>query len=90
MNFDRHIGRPVKMECINADGEKDVFYIKPLPFEYMSDYYDLIKSVLNFNKPTFISTGLLDFIEVKSLIKFIKRKGFNFSKLSFVKKTLDI
>ena len=47
-----------------------------------NNYYDLIKTVLNFNKPTFISTGLLDFPEVKSLIKFIKRIGFNISKLS--------
>jgi len=47
-----------------------------------NNYNDLIKTVLNFNKPTFISTGLLDFIEVKSLLKFIKKKGFNFSKLS--------
>jgi sialic acid synthase SpsE len=47
-----------------------------------NNYYDLIKTVLNFNKPTFISTGLLDFIEVKSLLKFIKKEGFNFSKLS--------
>jgi sialic acid synthase SpsE len=47
-----------------------------------NNYYDLIETVLNFNKPTFISTGLLDFIEVKSLLKFIKKKGFNFSKLS--------
>ena len=47
-----------------------------------NNYYDLIKTVLNFDKPTFISTGLLDFIEVKSLVKFIKKIGFNFSKLS--------
>jgi len=47
-----------------------------------NNYYDLIKTVLNFSKPTFISTGLLDFLEVKSLVKFIKKNGFNFSKLS--------
>ena len=47
-----------------------------------NNYYDLIKTVLNFDKPTFISTGLLDFIEVKSLVKFIKKIGFDFSKLS--------
>jgi sialic acid synthase SpsE len=47
-----------------------------------NNYYDLINTVLNFNKPTFISTGLLDFIEVKSLLKFIKKKSFDFSKLS--------
>ena len=47
-----------------------------------NNYYDLIETVLNFKKPTFISTGLIDFIEVKSLLKFIKKKAFNFSKLS--------
>ena len=47
-----------------------------------NNYYDLIKTVLNFNKPTFISTGFLDFVEVKNLIKFIKKIGFDFSKLS--------
>ena len=47
-----------------------------------NNYYDLIKTVLNFDKPTFISTGLLDFTEVKSLVKFIKKIGFNFSRLS--------
>jgi len=47
-----------------------------------NNYYNLIKTVLNFNKTTFISTGLLDFVEVKSLLKFIKKLKFNFSKLS--------
>jgi sialic acid synthase SpsE len=47
-----------------------------------NNYYDLIKTVLKFNKPTFISTGLLNLIEVKSLVKFIKKIGFNFSRLS--------
>jgi sialic acid synthase SpsE len=47
-----------------------------------NNYYDLINTVLNFGKPTFISTGLLDFIEIKNLLKFIKKTGFNFSKLS--------
>ena len=36
-----------------------------------NNYYNLIKTVLNFNKTTFISTGLLDFFEVKNLLKFI-------------------
>lgn len=46
-----------------------------------NNYYDLIKTVLDFSKPTFISTGLLNFIEVKSLVKFIKKIEFNLSKL---------
>ena len=48
-----------------------------------NNYYDLIKTVLNFHKPTFISTGLLDFTEVKSLLEFVKKNRFNLSKLSF-------
>ena len=47
-----------------------------------NNYYDLIETILDFNKPTFISTGLLDFIEIKSLVKFIKKIKFNFSRLS--------
>ena len=33
-----------------------------------NNYYDLIRTVLNFNKPTFISTGLLDFKQIKNLL----------------------
>ena len=47
-----------------------------------NNYHDLIKTVLDFNRPTFISTGLIDFTEVKCLLKFIKKIGFDFSKLS--------
>ncbi len=47
-----------------------------------NNYYDLIKTVLNFDKPTFISTGLLHFTEVKNLVEFIKKTGFDFSRLS--------
>jgi sialic acid synthase SpsE len=47
-----------------------------------NNYHDLIKAVLNFDKPTFISTGLLHFTEVKNLVKFIKKTGFDFSRLS--------
>jgi hypothetical protein len=47
-----------------------------------NNYYDLIKTVLNFDKPTFISTGLLHFTEVKNLVEFIKKIRFDFSRLS--------
>jgi sialic acid synthase SpsE len=47
-----------------------------------NNYYNLIKTVLNFNKTTFISTGLLSFTEVKSLFKFIKKLQLNLSRLS--------
>ena len=47
-----------------------------------NNYYNLIKTVLNFNKTTFISTGLLGFAEIKSLLKFIYKIQFNLSRLS--------
>jgi sialic acid synthase SpsE len=49
-----------------------------------NNYFELIKKVLSFNKPTFISTGLLDFKEIKILLKYIKSLRFNLSKLSFL------
>ena len=49
-----------------------------------NNYYDLIRTVLNFNKPTFISTGLLDFKQIKNLLNFIIKIKFNLSKLSFL------
>ena len=49
-----------------------------------NNYYELIEKVSNFNKPTCISTGFLDFKEIKNLLKFIKKIKFNFSKLSFL------
>ena len=49
-----------------------------------NNYYELIKTVLNFNKPTFISTGLLKFSEIKNLLNFIRQNRFDLSKLSFL------
>jgi N,N'-diacetyllegionaminate synthase len=49
-----------------------------------NNYYDLIKTVLDFNKPTFISTGLLDFKQIKNLLNFIIKIKFKLSKLSFL------
>ena len=49
-----------------------------------NNYYELIKTVLNFNKPTFISTGLLNFSEIKNLLNFIRQNRFDLSKLSFL------
>lgn len=49
-----------------------------------NNYYDLIRTVLNFNKPTFISTGLLDFKQIKNLLNFILKIKFKLSKLSFL------
>lgn len=49
-----------------------------------NNYYDLIKTVLNFGKTTLISAGLLDYNEIKILLSFIKKTRFNFSRLSLL------
>ncbi len=49
-----------------------------------NNYYNLVRTVLDFNKPTFISTGLLDFKQIKNLLNFIIKIKFNLSKLSFL------
>ena len=41
-----------------------------------NDFYNLIGKVLTFNKPIIISTGMMDFKEVKRLYQFIKKKKF--------------
>jgi sialic acid synthase SpsE len=49
-----------------------------------NNYYQLIETILKFNKTTLISTGLLNFKEVLNLYKFIKNEKFNTSKLAFL------
>lgn len=41
-----------------------------------NDFFNLIEKVLTFNKPIIISTGMMDFKEVKRLYQFIKKKKF--------------
>tara|TARA_B100000497_G_C7672495_1_gene405938 strand:+ start:66 stop:1067 length:1002 start_codon:yes stop_codon:yes gene_type:complete len=41
-----------------------------------NDFYNLIEKVLSFKKPIIISTGMMDFKEVKKLYQFIKKKNF--------------
>lgn len=41
-----------------------------------NDFYNLIERVLSFNKPIIISTGMMDFKELKNLYQFIKKKKF--------------
>ena len=45
----RHLGKPVKLELMNEEGEKDTFLIKPLLFEDMPDFYSLVKMMMNNN-----------------------------------------
>ena len=49
-----------------------------------NNYYELIKTVLKFNKKTFISTGMTDDKDLKNLYKYIKKQKFNLSKLTFM------
>ena len=46
-----------------------------------NNYFQLIKKVLSFRKPTLISTGMLNFIDINNLIKFIKKNKFPTNKL---------
>ena len=46
-----------------------------------NNYYDLIKEVLNFKKPTIFSTGFLNHDELKNFVKFIKNNSKNFKKI---------
>ena len=48
-----------------------------------NNYNSLIYKIIKFNKPTIISTGMLNFNEIKNLYNLIKKKKFK-SKLSFL------
>ena len=41
-----------------------------------NDFYNLIEKVLSFNKPIIISTGMLNYKEIKKLYNFIKINKF--------------
>ena len=49
-----------------------------------NNYYDLIKEVLTFKKPTIFSTGLLNHDELTKFLKFIKKTSKNFNKNYFL------
>ena len=49
-----------------------------------NNYFQLIKKVLTFNKRTIISTGLLNYKEIKKLVSFVKKNKFPLSKLSLL------
>ena len=49
-----------------------------------NNFYQLIDKVLSFRKPTIISTGFLNLLEIKRLVKFIKIKKFPLKKLSLL------
>jgi len=49
-----------------------------------NNYYELINQVLNYKKPTIISTGLTNLRDLKNLLNFVKKKNFSLSKLAFL------
>ena len=49
-----------------------------------NNFYYLIEKVLSFKKPTIISTGLLNYAEIKNLLKFIKKIKFPIEKLTLL------
>ena len=49
-----------------------------------NNYFQLIQKVLSFKKPTIISTGFLNFNEIKRLVKFIKKNKFPLNKLTLL------
>jgi len=46
-----------------------------------NNYFELIDKVLGFGKPTIISTGLLDYLGIDNLLRFIKKKKFSMKKI---------
>ena len=49
-----------------------------------NNYFDLIKKVFSFKKQVIISTGLLNHLEIETLIKFIKKNKFPLHKVFFL------
>ena len=49
-----------------------------------NNFYKLIEVVLSYKKPTIISTGLLNYQEIKNLVKFIKYQKFPLKKLTLL------
>ncbi len=49
-----------------------------------NNYFDLIKKVFSFKKQVIISSGLLNYLEIETLIKFIKKNKFPLHKVFFL------
>ena len=49
-----------------------------------NNFYKLIETVLSYKKPTIISTGLLNYKEIKNLVKFVKHQKFPLKKLTLL------
>jgi sialic acid synthase SpsE len=49
-----------------------------------NNFYQLIETVLSYKKPTIISTGLLNYKEIKNLVKFVKEQKFPLKKLTLL------
>tara|TARA_B100000886_G_scaffold90549_1_gene59750 strand:+ start:2287 stop:3282 length:996 start_codon:yes stop_codon:yes gene_type:complete len=49
-----------------------------------NNYFDLIKKVFKYGKPTIISTGLTEITDLKNIIQLAKKKKFNLKKLAML------
>ena len=43
--FERHLAKPVTFEVENEVGEKDVFTIKVMPYEFMPEFFRAMKTI---------------------------------------------
>lgn len=49
-----------------------------------NNFFDLINKVLSFNKPLLISTGLINSVQIKELLEYIKKNNFNTNLLTLL------
>ena len=49
-----------------------------------NNFYELIKFCASFKKPLIISTGMIDLLEIKKILKLLKKVKFPLNKLSFL------
>ncbi len=77
----KFISTPFDIESANFLGSfVDIFKISSGD----NNFYKLIEVVLSHKKPTIISTGLLNYQEIKNLVKFIKYQKFPLKKLTLL------
>tara|TARA_B100002051_G_C16739011_1_gene643075 strand:+ start:2277 stop:3242 length:966 start_codon:yes stop_codon:yes gene_type:complete len=77
----KFISTPFDIESANFLGSfVDIFKISSGD----NNFYKLIEVVLSYKKPTIISTGLLNYQEIKNLVKFIKYQKFPLKKLTLL------
>ncbi len=77
----KFISTPFDIESANFLGSfVDIFKISSGD----NNFYKLIETVLSYKKPTIISTGLLNYKEIKNLVKFVNHQKFPLKKLTLL------